>query len=78
MRKDNYVTAQMDCYSKEQLVRRLKYQQIEDVQNIWTARILEMSDMKRKSRTILKLEQLRYNVPLKDDEFTVAGLQREK
>ncbi|HXA52035.1 MAG TPA: outer membrane lipoprotein-sorting protein [Candidatus Acidoferrum sp.] len=78
VRKDNYVTAQMDCYSKDQLVRRLKYQQIEDVQNIWTARVLEMSDLKRKSRTILKLEQLRYNVPLKDDEFTVAGLQREK
>jgi hypothetical protein len=78
VRKDNYVTALMECYSKDQLVRRLKYQQIEDIQNIWTARVLEMSDMKRKSRTVLKLDQLRYNVPLKEDEFTVAGLQREK
>jgi hypothetical protein len=78
VRRDNYVTAQLDCFVKDQMMRRLKYQQIENVQGIWTARLLDMSDMKRKSRTILKLDQLRYNVPLKEDQFTVAALQSEK
>ena len=41
-------------------------------------RTLEMTDLRRKSRTVLRLEKLEYNVPLKDDEFTVQALRRDQ
>ncbi|MBI1789228.1 MAG: outer membrane lipoprotein-sorting protein [Acidobacteria bacterium] len=76
VRKDHYVAAQVESFSQDQLVRRLKFQQIEDIQNIWTARLLEMSDIKRKSRTVMKLEKLEYNLPMKEEDFSLAALRR--
>lgn len=52
--------------------------QIEKVQDIWTARVLEMNDLRRKSRTVLTLDRLQYNVLLNDEDFTVTGLQRDR
>jgi hypothetical protein len=77
-RKDNYAYVQIENDIKNDLVRRLKYSQLEQVQGIWTARLLEMTDLRRNSRTILKLEELQYNVPMKDDEFTLQSLRRER
>ena len=37
-----------------------------------------MTDLRRKSRTILRIEKLEYNVPMKDDDFTVQALRREQ
>jgi outer membrane lipoprotein-sorting protein len=78
IRQDHYIPAQIDNYVKEQVVRRLKYSGYEDVQGIWTARSLEMADLRRKSRTLLKLEKLAYNAPMKDDDFTVQALRRDE
>lgn len=77
IRKDNYVPAQYENYVKDQLVRRLRATDIANVQGIWTARTLEMADLRRNSRTILRIEKLQYNVPMKDDDFTVQALRRE-
>jgi outer membrane lipoprotein-sorting protein len=78
IRQDHYIPVQVDNYVKDQVVRRLKYFQYEDIQGIWTARSLEMSDLRRKSRTLLKLGKLEYNVPMKDEDFTVQALRREE
>jgi outer membrane lipoprotein-sorting protein len=78
IRKDNYVPVQYENFVKEQLVRRLKQSDIANVQGIWTARTMEMEDLRRKSRTILRIEKLQYNVPMKDDDFTVQALRREQ
>jgi outer membrane lipoprotein-sorting protein len=75
IRKDNYVPVQYENFAKDTLVRRMREKQIENIQGIWTARLLEMADLRRHSRTTLKLENVRYNVPLKDDEFTVQALR---
>jgi hypothetical protein len=77
IRKDNYVPVQYENYVKDKLVRRLVEKDIQNIQGIWTARLLEMTDLGRKSRTILKLENVRYNVPMKDDDFTVLALRRQ-
>src|SRR5580692_6062087 len=69
IRKDNYVPVQYENYVKDKLVRRLVETDIQNIQGIWTARQLEMTDLGRNSRTILKLENVRYNVPMKDDDF---------
>ena len=77
-RKDNYVPAQYENFVKDQPVRRLQQKDIQNVQGIWTARTLEMTDLRRKSRTVLRLEKLQYNIPLKDTEFTVQALRRDQ
>jgi hypothetical protein len=78
IRKDHYVPAQYENYVKDQLVRRLHESDVAEVQGIWTARTLEMTDLRRNSRTILRIEKLQYNVPMKDEDFTVQALRREQ
>ena len=48
------------------------------VQSIWTPRVLEMTDLRRKSTTTLRIQKLEYNVSLKDEDFTVQALRREQ
>jgi hypothetical protein len=78
IRKDNYVAAQYENFVKDQIVRRLHQTDIANVQGIWTARTLEMTDLRRNSRTILRIEKLQYNIPMKDEDFTVQALRREQ
>jgi len=75
IRKDNYALAQVESYSKAQLVRRLKYSQFAQVQGIWTGRRMEMHDLRRNSRTVLTLEKLEYNVPVREEDFTLQALR---
>jgi hypothetical protein len=77
VRKDNYVFMRVESFAKDELVRRLNYSQFERVQGIWTARQLEMHDLKAGSRTILKLEKLEYNLTLPAEDFTLQALRRE-
>jgi hypothetical protein len=77
IRKDNYVFAQCDGYVKDKLIRRVRSGQIERVSNIWTARWIEVTDLRRHSRTVLRMEKLEYNVPMKGEDFTVQALRRE-
>ena len=37
---------------------------------------VEVYDANRKSRTVLKLEKLEYNLPMKDEDFTLEALRR--
>jgi hypothetical protein len=76
IRKDNYVVAQIENYSKDKLVRRIHYSDIQKVDDIWTPRMVEVYDAGRGSRTILKLERLQYNLPMKDEDFTLEALRR--
>ena len=77
VRKDNYVFARIENFIRDQAVRRLVYSNIENVQGIWSARQLEMSDLRRGSRTRLTLDKLQYNVPVKDDDFTLQAIRRQ-
>jgi hypothetical protein len=77
VRKDNYVVAQIENFKKNEMVRRAKYSNIQRVQNIWTAHNIEMFDAGRKSRTILAIEKLQYNLPMKDENFTIQAMRRE-
>jgi Outer membrane lipoprotein-sorting protein len=75
VRKDSFALAQVESFIKEEVVRRLKYSDFAQIQGIWTARRLEMHDLRRNSRTILTLEKLEYNVPLKEEDFTLQALR---
>ncbi len=77
IRKDNYVFAQIENWAKDRVARRARYSDIANVQGIWTARTIEMADLRAGSRTILRLEKLEYNVPMREEGFTVQALRRE-
>ena len=78
VRKDNYAYAQVESFVKDVIARRLHYRQLEQVQGIWSARVLEMHDLRRKSRTVLTLEKLQYNAPMQESDFTLQALRRER
>ncbi|PYQ81796.1 MAG: outer membrane lipoprotein-sorting protein, partial [Acidobacteria bacterium] len=40
------------------------------------ARQMEMADLRRGSRTRLTLDKLAYNVPFKDEDFTLQAIRR--
>jgi outer membrane lipoprotein-sorting protein len=77
IRKDNYSFARIESYVKDAAVRRLDYSDIQNVQGIWTARRLEMTDLRRGSRTRLTLDKLQYNVPMNEEDFTLQALRRQ-
>jgi outer membrane lipoprotein-sorting protein len=76
VRKDNYTIVRIESYIKNQVVRRLNYGDFVNIVGIWTARQLEMSDLRRGSRTRLTLDKLQYNVAMKDEDFTLQALRR--
>ena len=76
IRQDNYAFARIENFIKDEVVRRLTYADIQNVQGIWTAKQLEMADLRRGSRTRLTLDKLEYNVPLKEDRFTLQAIRR--
>jgi len=75
VRKDNYAFSRIESYVKDVVVRRLNYSSITNIQNIWTAKSMSMSDIRRGSLTRLTLEKVEYNVPLSEDRFTVQSLR---
>ena len=77
VRQDTYAVVRIDSWIKNDVARRLVYGDFEQVQGIWTARHLEMTDLRRKSRTVLRLDKLQYNVPLEENNFTLQALRRE-
>lgn len=77
VRKDRYVFWRIENFSRGDLVRRATYSDLEDVQGIWTARTIEMADLRQGSRTILRLDKLEYHLPMKDDAFTLQALRVE-
>jgi hypothetical protein len=76
IRKDNYAWTRVDLFVKDDVVRRLNYKEISNVQGIWTARETTMSDLRRGSLTRLALDKIEYNVPLRDEDFTIQALRR--
>jgi hypothetical protein len=77
IKKDNYTFVKIEAYNKKGLVRVIDYKDYDQIKGIWTARTTEVYDVTRKSRTILKYDKLDYNLPIKDDEFTLQALRRD-
>jgi len=70
IRKDDYVVVQIENYHEQKLIRTIHSTDIQKVDGILTPRTIEIEDAARKTRTVLKLEKIRYNLPLKEDDFT--------
>ena len=74
IRKSNYSYAQIENFDDTKVIRRLKYLAMENIQGIWTAKVLEMEDLTRNSKTILKTESLKYNLPMQDRPVFASGV----
>lgn len=77
VKKEDYTMVKVEAYHKNGLARVIEYRDFELIKGIWTARTTEVTDIARKSRTVLKLDKLEYNAPLKDGDFTLQALRRE-
>ena len=76
VRKDNYVVVSIENFSGDKLVRKIRYGNLVKRDKILTACEIEVLDPARNSRTVLKIDKLEYNLPMKPDDFTVATLRR--
>jgi outer membrane lipoprotein-sorting protein len=74
--KNQYTITKAELYDKKGLVRTIDYRDFDQVDGIHTPRTTEVHDITRDSRTILRYDQLQFNKPLKDSEFTLDALRR--
>ena len=77
VRKSNYTVTQVESFDKNGLVRDIRYGEFAAVKGIWTAMRTEVLDAVRKSRTVLALDQVEYNIPIDKDKFTLEFLKRQ-
>jgi hypothetical protein len=77
VQKEHYHLVKIEAYNKKGLVRVIDYKNHELIKGIWTPRLTEVYDVTRKSRTILKYEKLEYNLPMKDEDFSLQSLRRD-
>jgi outer membrane lipoprotein-sorting protein len=78
IRKDNYAIVRIEHFKKDAIARRIEYGDIENVQGIWTPRTIAVEDTGRNSRTVMKVENLKYNLPIQESEFTVEALRHAR
>jgi len=76
IRKDDYAFARIDSFVKDDVVRRLNYADIRNVQGVWTSHDMTMADLRRGSRTRLVLDKVQLNLPLKDEDFSLQAIRR--
>jgi len=75
--KARYAFLRIESFKSDTLIRRTHYSDYQRIQNIWTPLSLEVEDIARRSKTVLKTEKLEYNVPFKEEMFTLQALRRE-
>lgn len=77
VQKEHLNLVKIEAYNKKGLVRVIDYKNHELIKGIWTPRLTEVYDVTRKSRTILRYEKLEYNLPMKDEDFSLQALRRD-
>ena len=75
--KTRYVINRVESYNKKGLAKTIDYSDYKMVQDIWTPSAVLVLDVFAKSRTVLTYDKTEYNLPLKDEDFTVEALRRE-
>lgn len=76
VRKDRYFLVRTKNFNKDRLIRQINYTDVETIDEIWTARTVTVWDNTRNSQTILTLDKVKYNLPMKDADFTRENLSR--
>jgi outer membrane lipoprotein-sorting protein len=79
LRKDILYMVRQEIFRKgeKEAAKRLVLGSVEQVDGHWVARKLEMSDLKKGSRTTIVLEELSFDKPHPAGRFTLQNLNRE-
>ncbi|MCR5763257.1 MAG: outer membrane lipoprotein-sorting protein [Treponema sp.] len=76
-RKDNYIMQKAEFYDRQNKLQRvLECSSIKQVSGIWTTGKMYIKNVITKHSTLLEMKNVQYNIPLKDNIFTVAALER--
>ena len=76
-RKDNYKTVKGEYYDRQNnLARELTCSGIKQVNGIWTTEKMFMKNVQTGHSTVLELKDIKYNLDIDDNLFTVSTIER--
>lgn len=76
IRKDNFVVVHADIYNRrDERQKAYEVRKLELVQSIWTLSDISMTDASAKTHTDLTLANVRYNLGLKESDFSRRELE---
>jgi outer membrane lipoprotein-sorting protein len=78
IRHKDYAIAQVDNYVAKEIVRTFKYQDIRNILGVPTPLVVDVYDSRRRSRTVFRLETIKYNSAMKDEDFTISAIREAK
>ena len=74
--KTDYYPESMDYYDKGNTkIKEAKYT-FKKIGKYWNASEIEMTDLKRDHKTIMKMSDVKYDTGLSDDDFTIRELKQ--
>ena len=75
--KNIYLSIKTEFYNKRnELYKILTVEKLKKIQGIWTPMLIVMENLKRKHKTILKVQEIKYNIPgIGDELFTKRNLE---
>jgi Outer membrane lipoprotein-sorting protein len=76
VRKDRYFLVRADNFNRDRLIRQITYRDVESIDGIWTARTVAVLDKTRNSQTLLTLDKVKYNLLMRDADFTRENLSK--
>jgi len=72
--KENYYPVAMEYYDRGGNKVKVATYNFQKIGNYWNTSEVEMTDLKKNHRTIMKMSNVKYDTGLTDDEFTVRKL----
>ena len=74
--KTKFITIQIDYDEDGKLLKRLKCNDIRNIDGHWYAMRLAMTNLKEGGETVMKTEEIGFDMDLPDDLFTTRNLKR--
>ena len=76
-RKDNFILQKGEFYDRQNMLHRvLECSDIKKVNGYWTTGVMTVKNVQSEHSTVLELKDIQYDIPLDDNMFTVASLER--
>jgi hypothetical protein len=77
VRKDSCFISAVDYYDRQdRLLKTLRVSGILQIDGIWTAEKMEMTNLQNRHSTVIEMSEMRFNVSLDDGLFDAANLER--
>ncbi|MDR1908611.1 MAG: outer membrane lipoprotein-sorting protein [Spirochaetaceae bacterium] len=77
VRKDSYIISAVDYYDRQdRLLKTLRVSGIRQIDGIWTAQRMEMTNVQNRHSTVIEMSDITFNLPMEDSLFAVTTLER--